>query len=112
MVEQFSATPLEGILDRIRYRPTGANQIEARIALAILEDPERVTRESITSFAQRVSVSPGSVVRFAKLVGTSGYQDLKVALAEASGPRRAAPPAPQTASSRFRQRMDEQIRAM
>jgi len=74
---------LDGILARIRYRPSAQSAIEARIAAAILEDPDRVARESIVAFARRTSVSTGSVVRFAKLVGLAGYQDLRLALAAA-----------------------------
>jgi RpiR family carbohydrate utilization transcriptional regulator len=110
VTEKVSTPPLDGILDRIRYRPVGANTIEARIALAILEDPERVARESITSFARRISVSTGSVVRFAKLMGVGGYQELKLALAEARGSGRTTQPAAGQ-TSRFRVYMDEQIRA-
>jgi DNA-binding MurR/RpiR family transcriptional regulator len=110
MAEQLSTPFLDGILDRIRYRPTGANEVEARIALTILEDPDRVARESITAFARRASVSTGSVVRFAKLMGLPGYRDLKLALATAGAMR--PEKAPQSASSLFRAHMEEQIRAV
>jgi DNA-binding MurR/RpiR family transcriptional regulator len=102
--------PVDGILDRIRYRPTGSNQVEARIALTILEDPARVARESITSFARRAAVSTGSVVRFAKLIGLDGYHDLKLALVEAATRRPGR--TLESSSSRFRGYMDEQIRAL
>ena len=112
MNERISAPALDGILAQIRYRPSGANPIEARIAAAILQDPQRVSRESIVSFARRTSVSTGSVVRFAKLLGLAGYQELRLALAAQAGDR----PVPITdvdrTPTRFRESMDEQVRAM
>lgn len=112
MIEKISASRGESILDRIRYRPGGFSPIEARIATAILGDPRRVSHESIVGFAQRISVSTGSVVRFAKQLGFSGFQELKLVIAEA-GAAGAAPEQPQGAYvSRFRSYMDEQMQAM
>jgi DNA-binding MurR/RpiR family transcriptional regulator len=112
--ETFSAPPapiLDGILARIRYRPSAQSAIEARIAAAILEDPERVARESIVAFSRRTSVSTGSVVRFAKLVGLEGYQDLRLALAAAGREGFNGTTAPRKPGSRFGDYMDEQVRA-
>lgn len=110
MNEALSAPPLDGVLSRIRYRPSGFNPIESRIATAVLEDPRRVARESIVDFARRTSVSTGSVVRFAKLVGFAGYHDLKIAIAE-SGAEAAELPR-ELHVSRFRSYMEEQTKAM
>ena len=78
----------------------------------MLEDPERVARESIVAFARRTSVSTGSVVRFAKLVGLAGYQDLRLALAAAGKETsNSASTAPRRPGSRFADYMDEQVRA-
>jgi DNA-binding MurR/RpiR family transcriptional regulator len=110
MTESISAPVLDGILARIRYRPSASNPIEARIAAAILEEPERVARESIISFSGRTAVSTGSVVRFAKRVGLSGYQELRLALAAATGAH-AEIESRTSAGSRFRSHMDEQVRA-
>jgi len=110
MSETVSAPVLDGILARIRYRPSPANAIEARIAAAILADPDRVARESILSFAGRTSVSAGSVVRFAKLMGLSGYQELRLALAAAGREQTALEPT-ERHGSRFRRHMDQQVRA-
>ena len=101
----------EGILARVRYRPAGFNPVEARIAAAVLEDPARVCHESIVSFARRISVSTGSVVRFSKLLGLAGFHDLKLAIAAETAPERL--PIRETAPvSRFRSIMDEQVRAI
>lgn len=115
MTETIAPPPapvLDGILARIRYRPSAQSTIEARIAAAILEDPDRVARESIVSFARRTSVSTGSVVRFAKLVGLEGYQDLRLALAAAGKEVTNGASAVRTPGSRFAGYMDEQVRAM
>jgi DNA-binding MurR/RpiR family transcriptional regulator len=111
MSETISATAQDGILSRVRYRPSGFNPVEARIAAAVLEDPARVARESIVSFARRLSVSTGSVVRFSKLLGLSGYHDLKLAIAAETALER-TPAQEQAGVSRFRACMDEQIRAI
>ena len=111
MTETIETPTLDGVLHRIRYRPGGFKPIESRIAKAILEDPRWVAREPIVEFAQRISVSTGSVVRFSKIMGFSGFHDLKLALAESATPD----PAPRTTGaerSRFHQHMDEQMKAM
>lgn len=110
MNETLSVPSLDGVLSRIRYRPTGFNPIEGRIATAILEDPRRVAHESIVDFAGRTSVSTGSVVRFAKLLGFAGYHELKLAIAESGAEGIAKAPAAHI--SRFRGYMDEQMKAM
>jgi RpiR family transcriptional regulator, carbohydrate utilization regulator len=110
VTETFSL-PDETILSRIRYLPSGLSAIEAQIAAGILEEPDRVLRESITTFARRTSVSTGSVVRFAKLLGLGGYADLKLAIATATAQGRNSP-ARRANGSRFSSYMDEQVRAM
>jgi len=111
MSETISVAAQDGILSRVRYRPAGFNPVEARIAAAVLEDPTRVARESIVSFARRLSVSTGSIVRFAKLLGLTGYYDLKLAIAAETALERNAVQE-QAGVSRFRASMDEQIRAI
>jgi DNA-binding MurR/RpiR family transcriptional regulator len=110
MNETLSAPSLDGILTRIRYRPTGFNPVEGRIATAILEDPRRVCRESIIDFARRTTVSTGSVVRFSKLLGFSGFHDLKLAIAESGA--EAAPAIEEVHRSRFHRYMEEQMKSM
>jgi DNA-binding MurR/RpiR family transcriptional regulator len=111
MSETISVEVHEAVLQRVRYPPCGFNPVEARIAAAVLEDPARVARESIVSFARRVSVSTGSVVRFAKRLGLSGYHDLKLAIASETALDRGAVKE-KAGVSRFRACLDEQIRAI
>lgn len=111
MNENLSVPPPEDVLERVRYRPSGFNPVEARIAAAVLEDPTRVSRESIVSFARRTSVSTGSVVRFAKLLGMTGFQDLKLAIAEAAA-RGGTDTAVRPGTTRLRAALDVQSRAI
>jgi DNA-binding MurR/RpiR family transcriptional regulator len=111
MSETISAADSEGILSRVRYQPAGFNPVEARIAAAVLEDPKRVAREPIVSLSRRISVSTGSIVRFAKLLGLEGYRDLKLALAADAAQERSTAVA-QAGMSRYRACLDEQIRAI
>lgn len=102
----------ESALSRIRYRTVPYRAIEARIASAIIEDPDRVTRESIVVFAQRTAVSTGSVVRFAKLVGYPGFADLKLAIARELPANRPIVGGASLGDGAFQQRMDAQMRAL
>lgn len=111
MSETISVPASESILSRVRYRPAGFNPVEARIAAAVLEDPARVAREPIVSLARRISVSTGSIVRFAKLLGLEGYHDLKLAIAAETALERTVTHE-QTGASRYEACMDEQIRAI
>jgi DNA-binding MurR/RpiR family transcriptional regulator len=52
-----------------------------RIADYILAHPADVVHMSVTELAEATGVSEGSVVRLCHQIGTTGYQDLKLALA-------------------------------
>ena len=110
MNETRSLAPEDGILDRVRYPASGFNPVEARIAAAILEDPGLVARETILSLAQRTSVSTGSIVRFARLMGLEGFRELKLTLAAAAAQQGQG--APRAGASRLAASLDEQIRAI
>jgi DNA-binding MurR/RpiR family transcriptional regulator len=110
MAENRSFNTEDGILARVRYPPSGFNPVEARIAAAILEDPSLVSRESIVSLARRTSVSTGSVVRFARALGMSGFRDLKLALAAVAIESRSREG--HEGRSRLQAILDEQIRAI
>lgn len=74
--------PIENALVRIRVtRPTMAKGA-ARIADFILEDPARVVKMSVTELAEATDSSEGSIINFAKFLGLSGYQQLKLSLAQ------------------------------
>jgi len=76
--------PIENALVRIKVtRPTMAKGA-ARIADFILEDPSRVVKMSVTELAEATDSSEGSIINFAKFLGLSGYQQLKLSLAQES----------------------------
>jgi DNA-binding MurR/RpiR family transcriptional regulator len=81
-----SADPTEfGVLARLgraRHELTGALD---QVAKTVLADPGGVSRATITDLAERVGTSPGTITRFCRALGYSGYQELKVALAEEVG---------------------------
>ena len=57
------------------------NKSEAKVANAILEDPEAATRSSIAVLATAAGVSEPSVNRFCKRFGATGFPDFKLRLA-------------------------------
>jgi len=59
------------------------NKSEAKVARAILDDPERATHSSIAKLAKIASVSEPSVNRFCKRFGATGFPDFKLRLARA-----------------------------
>jgi DNA-binding MurR/RpiR family transcriptional regulator len=81
MAEESSVAPGRPLLDRLRYTERGYSGVEEAIARALIADPRRALVESIDAFAERIGVSTGSVVRFAKRLGYSGYRELKYGLA-------------------------------
>lgn len=58
---------------------------ERRIADWLLENPGEIIPLSIVELAERCSCGEATIVRFARRLGFSGYQDLKISLAQESG---------------------------
>ena len=58
---------------------------EKKIADWILEHPREILPLSITELAEQSKSSEATIVRFAKRVGFSGYQELKISLAQENG---------------------------
>ena len=56
-----------------------------RIADFILSDPATATTLKLKEFSERIGVSEGSVVNFARSLGYEGYIELKVGIAQAAG---------------------------
>lgn len=74
--------PVENALARIRIaRPTMAKGA-GRIADFIIEDPGRIVKMSVTELSDATGSSEGSVINFAKMLGLSGFQQLKLSLAQ------------------------------
>lgn len=78
-----------GTLAKLRATIPGLTPALQRIAGYVLEAPERVIYHTVTELAEAASSSEGSVIRFCKDLGFSGFQDFKLALATdlAASPR-------------------------
>ena len=69
------------LVARIRSLLPALSPAAARVAQALLDDPRRVTRLSITDMAELAEVSEATVVRTARSLGFTGYADLRLGLA-------------------------------
>lgn len=74
--------PVDNALARIRIMRSSMAKGAGRIADFILEDPNRVVKMSVTELAEATEASDGSIINFAKMLGLSGYQQLKLSLAQ------------------------------
>ncbi len=72
-------------LARLREMAAGLPKAERGVARAILQDPEAVLSLSISELAQRSQVADATVVRMARRLGLSGYQELKILVAADRG---------------------------
>jgi len=71
----------EFVLKRIRALYPKLKPFERRLADYFLSHSEEVLSLSITEISKETSTSPSSVVKFAQTLGFSGFQELKVAMA-------------------------------
>ncbi|MBT7333651.1 MAG: transcriptional regulator HexR [Gammaproteobacteria bacterium] len=69
------------LLNTIAASLNELNKSEAKVAQAILQDPEQATRSSIAALALSAGVSEPSVNRFCKRFGAKGFPDFKLQLA-------------------------------
>lgn len=74
---------MESILDNIRESYVKMGRGEKKIADCILLDARQVVGLSISELAERCGCGDATVVRFARRLGLSGYQSLKIRLAQA-----------------------------
>ncbi len=65
---------------KMLYKEMGAS--EKKIADFILENPTGLIPLSISEFADKCGSSDATVVRFSRRLGFSGYQQLKISLAQ------------------------------
>ncbi|MEO6217781.1 MAG: MurR/RpiR family transcriptional regulator [Sphingomonas sp.] len=74
--------PVENALTRIQVaRPAMARSAQ-RIADYVLAEPEAIVGMSVTDLAEAVEVSDGSIINFCRSIGLSGFQQLKLSLAQ------------------------------
>lgn len=67
---------------RIKSQLTSLKPAERRVADYILDNINEVIHLSITKMAENVGVSEATVVKFCQHIGYSGYQELKIILAQ------------------------------
>ena len=70
-----------GTLARLRATLPGLTPVLQRIAEYALSAPDKVLYYTVTELAEAAGSSEGSVIRFCKDLGFSGFQDFKLALA-------------------------------
>ncbi|WKL57377.1 MurR/RpiR family transcriptional regulator [Asticcacaulis sp. ZE23SCel15] len=74
--------PVENALVRINIAyPTLAKGAQ-RIADYVLAQPDRIVRMSVTELSEATGASEGSVINFCRKLGLSGFQHLKLSLAQ------------------------------
>ncbi|MCY0898880.1 MAG: MurR/RpiR family transcriptional regulator [Firmicutes bacterium] len=69
------------ILAQIEAQADRLSPAEGRVAELLQERPDDFYQWSVTEVAERAEVSEATVIRFAKSLGFSGFQNLKIALA-------------------------------
>lgn len=74
--------PVEHVIPRIRSRYKSLGPSARLIADLVLERPAAVMSMSVTELAEAASVSQGSVINFCQALGMSGFQQLKLSLAQ------------------------------
>jgi DNA-binding MurR/RpiR family transcriptional regulator len=67
----------QDVLNAVRRKYDELTLSQKRIAEAIVEDPEFVAFATVDKLAERLSIAPSTVVRFAYRIGLNGYPDLQ-----------------------------------
>lgn len=81
MLEELQA-PRSSLLLNIRTLLPSLNEQEQKVGQYVLEHPAEVIHLAVSDMAQRCGVSDATVFRFSKKVGTEGYQNFKIMLAQ------------------------------
>lgn len=74
--------PVENALGRIRIAQPAMAKGARRIGDYVLAQPDAVVGMSVTELAEAVGVSEGSIINFCRGIGLSGFQHLKLSLAQ------------------------------
>lgn len=74
--------PVDNALARIRIARPTMPKGAGRIADFVLAQPERVVRMSVTELSEATGASEGSVINFCRSLGLSGFQHMKLSLAQ------------------------------
>lgn len=79
---QNAAAPIENAMARIRAALPQMSRTATQIAELVMARPRDVVGMSITELAESAGVSEGSVINFSRAIGLSGFQQLKLSLAQ------------------------------
>jgi DNA-binding MurR/RpiR family transcriptional regulator len=79
------AEPPSGVIERIRGLLPAMPDAQRSLAELVLGDPAAVARMTILELADRCGVSTGTITRFCRALGMTGYASLRIALASDSG---------------------------
>lgn len=71
------------MLDKIRVQMSALSKSERKVAQHILASPEQAIHSSIATLARAAEVSEPTVNRFCRHLGTAGFPDFKLQLAQA-----------------------------
>lgn len=74
--------PVDNALARIRIAQPNMAKSAQRIARFILEHPSEIVGMSVTDLSEATDVSEGSVINFCRSIGLSGFQQMKLSLAQ------------------------------
>lgn len=86
-----SPSPGSRAITQIKTHLGSLGAAERRVAEVVLADPAGVIGTPASQLAERAHTSAMTVIRFARTVGFSGYQELSIALAIAEEPLGRAP---------------------
>ncbi len=67
----------DDVIEELRSKYDQLTQSQKRIAEAIVDDPEFVAFATVDKLANRLGVSPSTIVRFTYRLGIDGYNDLQ-----------------------------------
>ncbi|MEJ0037819.1 MAG: MurR/RpiR family transcriptional regulator [Gammaproteobacteria bacterium] len=76
------SAPIVGVLSRIRSQAASLPTTARRIADFIAKHPEAVMGMSVTELAEATGASEGSVINFCRQLQMTGFQQLKLSLAQ------------------------------
>lgn len=72
---------MESIIHKIRFTRQEMGPAERKIADYILENTQNIISDSISELANKCNCGNATIVRFAKRLGFSGYQAMKIGIA-------------------------------
>lgn len=76
--------PLSAVQTRIEMLWPSLGPVGQRIAAFIAKNPHKVVHMSVSELAEQTSSSEGSIVGLCKSLGATGFQQIKIALAQES----------------------------